>query len=75
MMRETMRENKQEICDSLCATLQKTRDQRDLLSLTFDEALEIVIAEYTDGDKKEINVWGDSGIALIKDVIEELVVY
>lgn len=74
-MKETMRENKQEICDSLCATLQKTRDQRDLLSLTFDEALEIVIAEYTDGDKKEINVWGDSGIALIKDVIEELVVY
>lgn len=70
-----MRENKQEICDSLCATLQKTRDQRDLLSLTFDEALEIVIAEYTDGDKKEINVWGDSGIALIKDIIEELVVY
>ena len=70
-----MKENKQEICDSLCATLQKTRDQRDLLSLTFDEALEIVIAEYTDGDKKEINVWGDSGVALIKDVIEQLVVY
>lgn len=74
-MKETMRENKQEICDSLCATLQKTRDQHDLLSLTFDEALEIVIAEYTDGDKKEINVWGDSGVALIKDVIEELVVF
>ena len=74
-MKETMRENKQEICDSLCVTLQKTRDQRDLLSLTFDEALEIVIAEYTDGDKKEINVWGDSGVALIKDIIEQLVVY
>ena len=74
-MKETMRENKQEICDSLCATLQKTRDQRDLLSLTFDEALEIVIAEYTDGEKKEIGVWGDSGVALIKDIIEELVVY
>lgn len=70
-----MKENKQEICNSLCATLQKTRDQRDLLSLTFDEALEIVIAEYTDGDKKEINVWGDSGVALIKDVIEQLVVF
>ena len=70
-----MKENKQEICDSLCATLQKTRDQRDLLSLTFDENLEIVIAEYADGEKKEISVWGDSGIALIKDVIEELVVY
>ena len=74
-MKETMRENKQEICDSLCVTLQKTRDQRDLLSLTFDENLEIVIAEYADGEKKEISVWGDSGIALIKDVIEELVVY
>ena len=74
-MKETMRENKQEICNSLCATLQKTRDQRDLLSLTFDKTLEIVIAEYTDGEKKEIGVWGDSGVALIKDIIEELVVY
>lgn len=70
-----MKENKQEICDSLCATLQKTRDQRDLLSLTFDKTLEIVIAEYTDGEKKEISVRGDSGVALIKDIIEELVVY
>ena len=70
-----MKENKQEICDSLCATLQKTRDQRDLLSLTFDKTLEIVIAKYADGEKKEISVWGDSGIALIKDVIEELVVF
>ena len=74
-MKETMRENKQEICNSLCTTLRKTRDQRDLVSLTFDENLEIVIAEYTDGDKKEISVWGDSGVALIKDIIEELVVY
>ena len=74
-MKETMRENKQEICNSLCATLQKTRNQCDLLSLTFDENLEIVIAEYADGEKKEISVWGDSGIALIKDVIEELVVF
>lgn len=70
-----MKENKQEICDSLCATLQKTRDQRDLVSLTFDKTLEIVIAEYTDGDEKEISVWGDSGVALIKGIIEELVVY
>lgn len=74
-MKETMRENKQEICDSLCVTLQKTRDQKNLESLTFDENLEIVIAKYADGEKKEISVWGDSGIALIKDVIEELVVY
>lgn len=74
-MKETMRENKQEICNSLCATLQKTRDQKNLESLTFDENLETVTAKYTDGDKKEINVWGDSGIALIKDIIEELVVF
>ena len=74
-MKETMRENKQEICDSLCATLQKTRDQRDLVSLAFDGVLEIVTAKYADGDEKEIGVWGDSGVALIKDVIEQLVVY
>ena len=74
-MKETMKENKQEICNSLCATLQKTRDQRDLISLTFYERLETVTAKYANGDEKEISVWGDSGIALIKDVIEELVVY
>ena len=70
-----MKENKQEICDSLCATLQKTRDQRDLVSLTLDKRQETVTAEYTDGDKKEIGVWGDSGVALIKDIIEKLVVF
>ena len=70
-----MKENKQEICDSLCATLRKTRDQKNLESLTFDENLEIVTAKYTDGEKKEISVWGDSGVALIKDIIEELTVY
>ena len=70
-----MKENKQEICNSLCATLRRTRDQRDLVSLTFDENLEIVTAKYADGDEKEISVWGDSGVALIKDIIEELVVY
>ena len=74
-MKETMKENKQEICNSLCATLQKTRDQRDLVSLTLDKRQETVIAEYTDGDEKEISVWGDSGVALIKDIIEQLVVY
>ena len=74
-MKETMRENKQEICNSLCATLQKTRDQRDLVSLTLDKRQETVTAEYTDGDEKEISVWGDSGVALIKDIIEELVVF
>ena len=74
-MKETMRENKQEICDSLCATLQKTHDQRDLVSLTLDKRQETVTAKYADGDEKEINVWGDSGVALIKDVIEQLVVY
>lgn len=67
-----MRENKQEICDSLCATLQKTRDQRDLVSLTFDEALEIVAAKYADGDEKEISVWGDSGVAMIRDIVNGL---
>lgn len=74
-MKETTRENKQEICNSLCATLQKTRDQKNLESLTFYERLEIVTAKYADGEEKEISVCGDSGVALIKDVVEELVVY
>ena len=65
-------ENKKEICNSLCATLQKTRDQSNLMSLTFDYNREIVIAKYDDDRKVEVNVCGDSGIALIKDVIRKL---
>lgn len=65
-------ENKKEICNSLCATLQKPRDQSNLMSLTFDYNREIVIAKYDDDRKVEVNVCGDSGIALIKDVIRKL---
>ena len=68
-----MKENKQEICDSLCATLQKTRDLRDLLALDFDEKLEVVTASYEDGREVKIGVLWDSGVAMIADIIREIV--
>lgn len=72
-MKETMRENKQEICNSLCATLQKTRDQRDLIALDYDDANGIVLASYEDGSEIVVNVRGDSGVAMIADIIREIV--
>ena len=68
-----MKENKQEICDSLCATLQKTRDQHDLIALDFDDKLEVVTARYEDGRKVKIGVLWDSGVAMIADIIREIV--
>lgn len=68
-----MKENKQEICNSLCATLQRTRDQHDLLALDFDEKLEVVTASYEDGREVKIGVLWDSGVAMIADIIREIV--
>ena len=68
-----MKENKQEICDSLCATLQKTRDQHDLIALDYDDANGVVIASYEDGSEITVNVRGDSGVAMIADIIRKMI--
>ena len=64
-------ENKQAICDALLPVLQMTRDLFDLESLEYqeDDNREIVVATYSNGYKKEINVHMDSGCAMIRDII------
>lgn len=69
-------EFKEEICDSLCETLRKTRKYSDLVSLVYQEFFEnddeIVTATFTNGSKKVIDVTMDSGYAMIRDIIENL---
>lgn len=67
-----MHEDKQMICDLLCRTLQQTRNQEDLVSLTYNDTKETVVVEYQGGGGFEVNVAIDSGIAMIKDILDNL---
>lgn len=62
------KEDKETICKLLCVTLQKTRRAADLVSLTYDGESEIVTASFESGTKK-INVAIDSGIAMIRNIV------
>lgn len=66
-------ENKQEILDKLLLALQATRLFRDLASLEYDSQTEMVTAIYDGGAALRVNVAGDSGFAMIKDVLRLLV--
>lgn len=72
-----MKENEQIILDKLCETLQLTNMYCDLVSLeyVYDENSiyeEKVIAKFKYGGSKVVNVSGDSGIAMIEDVLRSI---
>lgn len=64
-------ENKQKICDLLLPALQETRSLCDLVDLEYIQEQGIVLATFPSGSR-QINVMGDSGIAMIKDIVETL---
>lgn len=68
-----MNENKQEILNLLVPALQATRDQHDLIGLTYEafDGTEIVRVEYA-GGHRTVNVSLDSGIAMIRDVLRSM---
>lgn len=66
------KENKAAITKALLPVLQMTRHLEDLTDLEYvveDNKEEYVIATFKNGYKKRMYVTGDSGYALIKDVI------
>ena len=65
-------ENKQEILGRLLPALQATRMFRDLASLEYESEQEMVTAVYEGGATLRVNVAGDSGFAMIKDVLRLL---
>ena len=64
-------ENKQKICDLLLPALQQTRSLYDLVDLEYIQEQGTVLATFPSRSIR-INVMADSGIAMIKDVVEVL---
>lgn len=64
-------ENKQKICDLFLPALQETRSLNDLIDLEYIQEQGIVLAVFPTRLIR-INVMGDSGIAMIKDVVDML---
>lgn len=71
--KETEMENKQKILDTLLIPLRETRALSDLYKLEYDSDREVVIATFEKGYTKEANVAMDSGIAMIRDVLAQIV--
>ena len=65
-------EDKQKILDSLLPALQETRNLHDLKALYYTPGSETVIAVFANGTKYA-NMDGDSGTAMIVDVIKQIV--
>lgn len=66
-------EDKQMICDALLATLQLTRAMYNLEDLMYLPEKELVEATFSNGGRKYANVAADSGIAMIRDIIKQIV--
>ena len=65
-------ENKQEICDRLLPALQKTRALHDLEDLDYHVYPKEEVWAVFRGGVKRINVAADSGLTMIRDIIEAL---
>lgn len=66
-------EDKQKILDLLLPALQATRNLSDLVELEYREDRELVYAKFASGNQKIANVAMDSGTALIRDVIGQII--
>lgn len=66
-----MIEDKQLICIRLTQTLRLTRGAEDLLTLYYNPEREVVTAVFQYGTRV-INVCGDSGTAMIRDIVNNL---
>jgi len=65
-------ENKELICDLLCATLKYTRNLSDLKSIKYDAETETATVTFRNGGVVPISVAADSGTAMIRDIIQGL---
>lgn len=74
MMQETtMYEDKQEICNKLCGLLNSTFAGQSIRAIGYDPDREEVKILRLGGHIQRINVEGDSGIAMIYDVLKHIV--
>ena len=68
-----MLEDKQKICALLLPALQATSNLYDLTDLKYDAETETVTAVFVSGFAKTANVALDSGTAMIKDIVTQIV--
>ena len=66
-------EDKQKICDLLLPALQATKNLHDLEDLEYIPEQDAVLATFASGVTKKANVDMDSGIEMIRDIIEQIV--
>lgn len=66
-------ENKQRILDLLLPALQETRNLHDLVELEYRADRELVYAKFASGYQKIANVALDSDVAMIADVIRQII--
>ena len=69
----TSTEDKQRICSALAPVLRLTRNLYDLAYLHYDPGTETVKAKFLNGHTKTANVALDSGTAMIRDIIQQIV--
>ena len=69
---EKRMEDKQQICSLFLKALQKTRNLDDLEDLKYDPEKQIVTAVFPAG-KKKVNVAGDSGTAMMMDILHGII--
>ena len=72
-LQETPTEDKQRICSALAPVLRLTRNLYDLAYLHYDPETETVKATFLNGHTKTANVALDSGTAMIRDIIQQIV--
>ncbi len=65
-------EDKNLICIGLTLALRTTRMFDDLDYLEYDDDSETVLAKFKNGGMRRIGVEGDSGYAMIKDVVNRI---
>lgn len=70
-----MNESKKDICYKLLGVLKSTNHLHDLVDLEYyklGKDDEVVIATFSNGYSKKVNVSLDSGIAMIADIVSQL---
>ena len=69
-----MAENKNEIVQDLCRLLQKTRYGDDITGMEYSEERygEYVYVTYNNNCQRKVDISGDSGIAIIKDILKNI---
>ena len=65
-------DDKKKICEYLLMALQQTRMHEDMVALEYIPGHDVVVAKWKNGSTKTINVFADSGVATIRDIMRAI---